>query len=186
MNSGFLALLSIGVLDSVTRMGFLTYFPFLIRDKGAEIAFTGTALSLIFAGGVAGKFICGLLATRVGVLRSVLITEVLTAVCIWASILLPLGAVVLLCPILGLALNGTSSILYGSVPELVPEQKQNRSFAVFYTATIGAGALSPFVYGLMGDLLGVVSTLAVVGTVILAVLPLTLPLRGKVGPIMKD
>jgi MFS transporter, FSR family, fosmidomycin resistance protein len=185
INSGFVALLSIGILDSATRMGFLTYFPFLLRDKGAEIAFTGSALSLIFAGGVAGKFACGLLATRVGVLRSVLITETLTAVCIWASILLPLDSVVLLCPVLGIALNGTSSILYGSVPELVPERMRSRSFAVFYTATIGAGAVSPFVYGLAGDALGVVSTLALAGAIILAALPLTLPLRGKVGATVK-
>lgn len=178
-DSGFLALLSIGILDSATRMGFLTYFPFLLRDKGAEIAFTGTALSLIFAGGVTGKFVCGLLATRVGVLRSVLITESLTAVCIWMSIFLPLGSVLFLCPVLGLALNGTSSILYGSVPELVPEQKRARSFAVFYTATIGAGAVSPLVYGLIGDFLGVACTLALVGALILAALPLTLPLRGR-------
>ncbi len=162
-------------------MGFLTYFPFLIRDKGAGIAITGSALSLIFAGGVAGKFICGVLATRVGVLRSVLITEALTAVCIWAAIVLPFGAVMALCPVMGLALNGTSSVLYGSVPELVPEEKRNRSFAVFYTATIGSGAVSPLLYGLIGDSIGIIPTLALVGAVILAALPLTLPLRGKLG-----
>ncbi len=180
-NSAFLALLTIGILDSATRMGFLTYFPFLLRDKGVDIAVTGSALSLIFAGGIAGKFICGILATRVGVLRSVLITEALTAVCIWAAIILPFGAVMALCPVMGLALNGTSSVLYGSVPELVPEDRRNQSFAVFYTATIGSGAVSPFVYGLAGDLVGIVPTLVLVGTVILGALPLTLPLRGKLG-----
>ena len=142
-NYAFLALLTIGILDSGTRMGFLTYFPFLLRDKGGGIELTGFALSLIFAGGIAGKFVCGVLATRVGVLRTVLITESMTAACIWATIVLPLGWVQVLCPILGIALNGTSSVLYGSVPELVPEEKRNRSFAIFYTATIGSGAVSP-------------------------------------------
>ena len=42
--------------------------------------------------------------------------------------------------LLGVALNGTSSVLYGSVAELVPEQARRRAFALFYTATIGAGA----------------------------------------------
>ncbi len=178
-NRAFIALLVIGVLDSATRMGFLTYLPFLLRNKAAEIALTGFTLSLIFAGGIAGKFVCGVLATRVGVLRTVLITESLTAVCIWAMLLLPLGAIPFLCPILGVALNGTSSVLYGSVPELVPGEKRNESFAVFYTATIGSGAVSPFLYGFAGDLIGLIPMLILVGTLVLATLPLTLPLRGK-------
>ena len=178
-NGPFAALLTMGILDSATRMGFLTYFPFLLRDKGADIALTGLALSLIFAGGIAGKFFCGLLATRVGVLQTVLITESLTAACIWGTIVLPLGLVLVLCPILGLALNGTSSVLYGSVPELVPEEKRNQSFAIFYTGTIGSGAVSPFLYGFVSDSVGLVPTLIIMGTLVLATLPLTLPLRGK-------
>jgi FSR family fosmidomycin resistance protein-like MFS transporter len=180
-NGAFLALLTIGILDSATRMGFLTYFPFLLRDKGAGIALTGLALSLVFAGGVAGKFFCGILATRVGVLRTVLITEGLTAACIWGSIVFPLGAVLVLCPMLGLALNGTSSVLYGSVPELVPQEKRNHSFAVFYTATIGSGAISPMLYGFVGDLAGLIPTLIIIGAVVLAAFPLTLLLRGKLA-----
>jgi MFS transporter, FSR family, fosmidomycin resistance protein len=175
----FVTLLAMGILDSATRMGFLTYFPFLLRDKGADIALIGLALSLVFAGGIAGKFVCGLLAIRIGVLRTVLITESLTAICIWATIVFSFGGVLTLCPILGLALNGTSSVLYGSVPELVPESKRNQSFAVFYTATIGSGAVSPFLYGFFSDLIGLTPTVIVIGTLILATLPLTLPLRGK-------
>jgi MFS family permease len=178
-NGAFVALLTIGILDSATRMGFLTYFPFLLRDKGADIALTGLALSLIFAGGITGKFVCGVLATRVGILRTVLITESITTACIWGNILLPLSWVLTLCPILGLALNGTSSVLYGSVPELVPEEKRNQSFAVFYTAAIGSGAVSPFLYGFVSDLVGLIPTLIIVGLLLLGVLPLTLPLRGK-------
>jgi len=180
-NGAFVALLTIGILDSGTRMGFLTYFPFLLRDKGADIAFTGLVLSLIFAGGIAGKFVCGVLATRVGVLRMVLITESMTAACIWAAIVLPLGWISALCPVLGLALNGTSSVLYGSVPELVPEEKRNQSFAIFYTATIGSGAVSPFLYGFVSDLAGLIPMLIVVGALALGALPLTLPLRGKLA-----
>jgi MFS transporter, FSR family, fosmidomycin resistance protein len=180
-NGAFATLLTMGILDSATRMGFLTYFPFLLRDKGADIALTGLALSLIFAGGIAGKFICGLLATRVGVLQTVLITESLTAACIWSTIVLPLGLVLVLCPILGLALNGTSSVLYGSVPELVPDEKRNQSFAIFYTGTIGSGAISPFLYGFVSDSVGLVPTLIILGTLVLATLPLMLPLRGKLA-----
>jgi len=180
-NGPFVALLTLGIVDSATRMGFLTFLPFLLRDKGANIAVTGLALSLIFAGGIAGKFFCGILATRIGVLRTVLITEGLTAVCIWSTIVLPLGAVLVLSPVLGLALNGTSSVLYGSVPELVSQEIRNHSFAVFYTATIGSGAIAPILYGFVGDLAGLIPTLVVIGTLVLAALPLTLPLRGKLA-----
>jgi fucose permease len=78
-------------------------------------------------------------------------------------------------------LNGTSSVLYGSVPELVPEERRNQSFAVFYTATIGSGAVSPFLYGFVSDLAGLIPMLIVAGMLVLGALPLTLPLRGKLA-----
>jgi MFS transporter, FSR family, fosmidomycin resistance protein len=175
----FVVLLAMGILDSATRMGFLTYFPFLLRDKGADIALIGLALSLVFAGGIAGKFLCGILAIQIGVLRTVLITEFMTAVCIWLTIPLSLGAELVMCPILGLSLNGTSSVLYGSVPELVPESKRNHAFAVFYTATIGSGAVSPLLYGFFSDIVGLIPAVIIIGTLILLTLPLTFALRGK-------
>src|SRR5579863_5309570 len=48
---GFPLLLSIAMIDSATRMGFLTFLPFLLRLKGAGMAETGLALTLIFTGG---------------------------------------------------------------------------------------------------------------------------------------
>lgn len=175
----FWSLVIIGIIDSATRMGFLTFFPFLLISKGADMAMIGLALSLIFAGGATGKFICGIVATRFGVLRTVIVTEVMTALCIWGMLVLsPVGSL-LLASLLGIALNGTSSVLYGSVPELVSEERRNQAFAIFYTAGIGAGAVSPFVYGLISDIIGVQSTLIVVAAVVLVIVPLTMPLRGK-------
>ena len=55
--------------------------------------------------------------------------------------------------LVGIALNGTSSVLYGSVPEVSPERRA-RAFSIFYTGAIGAGAGAPVIYGLMGDALG--------------------------------
>ena len=37
LRHGFLLLLAIGVIDSATRMGFLTFLPFLLRAKGAGV-----------------------------------------------------------------------------------------------------------------------------------------------------
>lgn len=177
----FWSLLTIGFIDSATRMGFLTFFPFLLKSKGADIPLIGFALTLVFAGGATGKLVCGILATRFGILPSVIFTETATAVCIWSMLTLPLTNALILAPILGIALNGTSSVLYGSVPELVPEEKRKHAFAIFYTATIGAGAISPSIYGLMSDMVGINTTVSIVALVVLATLPLTLPLRGKMA-----
>ncbi len=177
--AAFWSLSAIGAIDGATRMAFLTFFPFLLHDKGAEVTTVGFALTLIFAGGAAGKLACGILATRAGILRSVILTESMTALCIFGMIVLPLGASLLLAPVLGIALNGTSSVLYGSVPELVAEKDRAQAFALFYTVVLGAGAMAPSVYGLFSDLLGIDRTLAIVSAIALATIPLTIPLRGK-------
>jgi predicted MFS family arabinose efflux permease len=181
MTTAFASLSAIAVLDSATRVGLLTFLPFLLRDKGADMPTLGLALGLIFAGGAAGKLACGILASRLGILRSVILTETATACGILCMVFLPLSGDLLLCPLLGVVLNGTSSVLYGSVPELVDAHARNEAFAFFYTAGIGAGAVSPFFYGLLGDAVGVVTTLEIVAFMVLAALPFTWPLRGKLA-----
>jgi FSR family fosmidomycin resistance protein-like MFS transporter len=176
-NPGFISLSAIGVIDSATRMGFLTLLPFVLIAKGASVVQVGFALSLTFAGGAAGKFFCGLIAARAGVLRTTILTELATAAGIVALLPLSLEGSMLLLPAIGIALNGTSSVLYGTVAELVPAARRARAFGVFYTLTIGAGAVSPALYGLLGDAIGVPRTFGVIAAVVLLVLPLTLWLR---------
>lgn len=176
-NPGFVSLSAIGIIDSATRMGFLTLLPFVLIAKGASVTQVGFALSLTFAGGAAGKFFCGLIAARAGVLRTTILTELATAAGIVALLPLSLEASLLLLPAIGVALNGTSSVLYGTVAELVPAARRARAFGIFYTLTIGAGAVSPLLYGLLGDAFGVPRTIAVIAAVVLLVLPLTLGLR---------
>ena len=173
---GFPLLFSIGVLDTAVRMGLLTFLPFLLKAKGASLPTIGLALTLIFLGGAAGKFTCGWLGSRVGVVWTVLLTETGTAVLILAVLFLPLAASLAVLPFLGVMLNGTSSVLYGTVPELAPAARIEHAFAVFYTGTIGSGALSPVLYGLLGDALGPrVATVATAATA-LVILPLAMML----------
>jgi len=174
---GFPVLFSIGVLDSATRGGFLTFLPFLLTAKGASLPTVGLALTLVFAGGAAGKLICAQLGARLGVLTTVLLTEGLTAGGILALLPLPVEAGVLLLPLIGVALNGTSSVIYGSVPELVPESARTRSFGIFYTGTIGASAVAPVIYGMFGDALGVPMTMTIIAGLVLATLPLAVVLN---------
>jgi FSR family fosmidomycin resistance protein-like MFS transporter len=174
---GFPLLLSIGIIDSATRMGFLTFLPFLLRIKGADLPMIGIALTLIFAGGAAGKLVCGFLGARLGVVPAVFVTEGLTAAGILAMLPLPLMAGLAVLPLIGVALNGTSSVLYGTVPELVAPERRQRAFSIFYTGAIGAGALSPVLYGLISDSAGVPLMMGLIAVVVLVTLPLAWGLR---------
>lgn len=174
---GFQALSLIQVIDSSTRTGLLTFLPFLLIAKGSSVRAVGFALMLIFAGGAAGKFACGVLAERLGVIRTVIITETATGLGILLLLALPLTPALALLPVLGVALNGTSSVLYGTVADLVDSDRRARSYAVFYTLGIGASALSPSIYGVVSDWGGVPLALTIVGTVVFVTLPLTLALR---------
>ncbi|CAN0433745.1 unnamed protein product, partial [Phaeothamnion confervicola] len=174
---GFPILLAIGVVDSGTRMAFLTFLPFVLIAKGAGLPTVGLALTLVFAGGAAGKLVCAFIGARIGVIATTCLTEGLTTLGILAMLPLPLEIVLLLLPIIGIALNGTSSVLAGSVPELVEPVKRARAFSIYYTATIGSGAFSPALYGLLGDAVGVPTALIVVACVCLLTVPLVLALR---------
>jgi MFS family permease len=178
---GFPLLLSIGVIDSATRMAFLTFLPFVLTAKGASLPTVGLALTLVFAGGAAGKLVCAWIGARIGTVATVWLTETVTAVGIVAVPPLSLEAALVLLPIVGIALNGTSSVLYGSVPDLVAPAKRQRAFGIFYTGTIGAGAVSPAIYGLLGDAVGVTTALMVIAAFVLVTLPITLVLRPAIA-----
>src|SRR5438270_6054534 len=174
---GFPVLLSIGMIDSATRMGFLIFLPFVLIAKGASLPTVGLALTLVFAGGAVGKLVCAFIGARLGVITTVCLTEGLTTAGIFALLPLPLETALIVLPVIGIMLNGTSSVLYGSVPELVEASKRTRMFGIFYTGTIGSGAVAPALYGLVGDALGVPTALMVVAGVCLLTLPLALVLR---------
>lgn len=176
---GFSLLLSIGVLDTSVRMGLLTFLPFILGDKGADLPTIGVAFSLLFIGGAAGKFACGWLSSRIGVVRTVLLTEGGTAAAILGAMALPLFPALVVLPLLGVLLNGTSSALYGTVPELAHANETERAFALFYTGVISAGAIAPVFYGMLGDAVGVNWATGATAVTALATFPLALALAPR-------
>jgi MFS family permease len=170
--SGLSALLLTGCLDSAVRMGFLTFLPFLLKSKGTGTAGIGVALSLLFVGGAFGKLSCGYLGARIGMMKTVWLTESATALLIVLSVWLPLAGVMAMLPLLGVVLNGTSSVLYGTVPELAGAGKREKAFALFYTGTVGAGAVSPVLFGWLGDVTSVPTALGALAAIVLLTLPL--------------
>jgi FSR family fosmidomycin resistance protein-like MFS transporter len=184
---GFSVLSAIHIIDSSTRTSLLTYLPFLLLAKGGTVETVGLALGLTFTGGAVGKFICGAVAERLGIIRTVILTEAATGLGILALLATPLRPALVMLPVLGVALNGTSSVLYGSVADLVVPERRSRAYGLFYTVGIGSGALAPTVYGFLSDWAGVPLTLTVVGLVVLVTIPLSsflrLPLLGGSGRV---
>jgi len=131
----------------------------------------------VFAGGAAGKLVCAFIGARIGTFATVCLSEGLTAILILALLPLSLEAGMLLLPVIGVVLNGTSSVLYGTVPDLVAPERRTRAFSIFYTGSIGAGAVAPALFGIIGDVLSVTAALIVVACVVLLTLPLALILK---------
>ncbi|HEU5322870.1 MAG TPA: MFS transporter [Methylomirabilota bacterium] len=178
---GFSALCAIGMIDNATRTGFLTFMPFILMSKGLGVGGVGLAFALVFIGGATGKFACGLMADRVGVIRTVVLTEIATTVLILTVVAAPLPLAMGVLVPLGIALNGTSSVLYGTVADLVSSQRRSRAYALYYSLTIGASALAPTVWGFVSDGAGVPPTLTLVSLVVLVTVPLCLVLRPAVA-----
>ena len=142
----------------------------------------GLALMLIFAGGAAGKLACGYLAERIGVIRTVVLTEAATGGGIILLIFLPLAPALVALPVLGAALNGTSSVLYGSVADFVSPERRARAFGLFYTLGVAAGAASPSIFGVVSDLTGVTTTIAIIGAGALTTIPLARIFQVSIAP----
>ncbi|WP_031335244.1 MFS transporter [Rhodopseudomonas sp. B29] len=173
---GFVILTIIGALDTATRMGYLLFLPFLIHTQHGDSPVVGLALALLFIGGAFGKAVCGWLGERFGVVGSVVVTEAATAVLIAATLITPLPATLVLLPLLGIVLNGTSSVLYGTVPELTTGNT-GRAFAVFYTSVISSGGVAPIIYGAIGDHTSQTTGMLATATTAALIVPLVMMLR---------
>jgi MFS family permease len=174
---GFTALCLIEILDSSTRTGFLTFIAFLLIAKGLPEGWAVLSVPLILVGGMAGKLACGFLAERFGIVRMIVITEIATGCGILATLALPGAASFLLLPLIGVVVNGTSSVLYATVGDFVEQDRLPRAFGFFYTLGSLCGIAAPLGYGLIGDLYGVETSIAIIGVAIFLTVPLAIALR---------
>lgn len=170
-------LFSIHIADDLVRTGFMIFLPFLLRDKGADLPTIGLGLSLSFAGGAAGKLVMGWVGEKLGVVPSVILTEAATTILILMLLPLSLPLALVLLPAVGLMLNGTSSVLYGTIPEFVSPEKRTHAFAIFYTGGSVAGATGPLVSGFLGDAVGLPIALSAVACIALTTVPMVWALR---------
>jgi MFS transporter, FSR family, fosmidomycin resistance protein len=175
----FGGLVAVGMLDDSARAAFLTFVPFLLAQKGASPEQMGLLFTLVFAGGACGKFVCGPLAERLGAVRMVVVTELLTGLSILALLPLPLTASLVLLPVLGVFLNGTSSVLYATVAELVSPEARTRGYGLFYMLYQGSGMIAPVLYGWLGDVAGLGWTMILLGFLTMGAAPLAVLMRER-------
>jgi predicted MFS family arabinose efflux permease len=176
----FSSLLTIGIIDIAARNALLTFLPFVLLQKGIPVAQVGFALTLLFAGGAVGKFSCGVLAEWFGIIPMVVGTEILTTAGILSLYWSAPSIVWFILPLLGIVLNGTSSVLYATVAEIISPTGRSRGYGLYYAITLGCGAISPMIYGLITDSLGLSFTIISTALMVLITLPLSRYLSGPV------
>ena len=180
--TAFSALSAVVFLDIAVQSGFLTFLAFLMLEKQVPVSLAGLAVVLTLAGGIFGKLGCGYLSERIGVRRSLIIVECLTAAGIVAVLLAPTLLAYLLLPVLGVVLQGSSSITYATVSDLVRPDRRSRGFAVIYTVASAASIAGPIAFGVIGDRFGLAPAMLAMALVVLVPVPLSALLRSeKVG-----
>jgi predicted MFS family arabinose efflux permease len=103
---------------------------------------------------------------------TIVAAQTLTAIGIAATLALPLQLALLLLPFVGMALNGVTTVIYGSVPNYVTPERRTHALSVFYTVTIGSAAIAPPASGLLGDLIGIPGAMVSVSVLTLMTVPI--------------
>ena len=178
---GFVMLSVIGFLDSATRGASLVILPFVMDAKGMGPGQISLMLILLFAGGAVGKYVVGWLGERFSTVILIWGTKGLTAVLLMLSLATPALAMAPLMVVLGIGLNGTSSALYASVANLIPQRRRARFYGLFYTTNEVGTVLVPLIYGVVADMFGLNAAVIVMGLATMVILPVSLGLRSHLS-----
>ena len=174
---GFITLSGVGVLDSAVRTSALVFLPFVMDAKDMGPGQISAMLFLLFGGGAIGKFVCGWLGDRMDTISLIWATKGLTALFLVASLATPVLLMAPLMVLIGIGLNGTSSVLYATVADLVPADRRARFYGFFYTTNEIGTVAAPLAYGLVADIFSLTTTMLVMGVATAAILPASLTLR---------
>ena len=173
---GLFALGSIGFMDAATRTAALTFVPFVLADRGAGTREVLILLTLLLAGGAAGKYGCGWLDDRYGSMGLVWWTKGVTALLLLAILVTPVVSAPALMLVLGFGLNGTSSVLYAAVARFAPRDRRASTYGYYYTVT-EASAIAPLIYGRIADMTNLRVTMMVMAAATALILPASLLVR---------
>lgn len=178
IRKGFRNLLLAGGFDNATRGAALTFLPFILAGHGFSAASISALFVVIFAAGAAGKFACGWMTGRWGILTVVVVTEIVTASALVALVVVPAWATVPLVAVFGFALNGTSSAFSVGVSQFVPASQRARGYGTYFTAALVSSAVAPLAFGALGDATSLTVVFVAMAAMTMAVLPSIWPVRG--------
>tara|TARA_B100001123_G_scaffold411223_1_gene507220 strand:- start:660 stop:1799 length:1140 start_codon:yes stop_codon:yes gene_type:complete len=169
---GFTNLAAIVFVDSLIQDGFLVFITFVMIEKQVSTGLVAFSVAATLSGGICGKYAGGILAARIGVIRSIVLFELLTAIGIMFVYYAPGNIAFFLLPLVGVFLQGSSSITYGTVSNLVHKNQQSRGFSIIYTIANSASFVGPAIFGLIIDSLGFKFMMTIMATLVLVTLPL--------------
>jgi len=169
---GFTYLAGIVFLDSLIQDGFLVFITFIMIEKQVSTGLVAFAVVATLSGGICGKFAGAFLAARIGVIQSIVFFELITAIGIMMVFYVPGNISFFLLPLVGVFLQGSSSITYGTVSNLVHTKHQSRGFSIIYTIANSASFLGPAIFGLIIDVLGFKVMMMMMAALVLVTLPL--------------
>jgi MFS family permease len=74
---------------------------------------------------------------------------------------LPVVAVLVLLPLVGIAVQGSTTVTYGALSDFIHRDRQARGYAIIYTLSALSAVVGPVVFGWLADLHGVGPALVV-------------------------
>ena len=161
-------------LDTLAQSVFLTFIAFLLLEKGAGDALASLAVVLALGGGMVGKFVCAHLAVRYGDRNAFRLLQLMTIAGLIMLVALPVMPTLTLLPLIGIAVQGSTTVTYGALSDFIHRNRQSRGYAIIYTLSSLSAVVGPVVFGAIADLYGIDPAL-----VILALLTSLTLISGK-------
>ncbi len=175
----YTALLVAVFLDSMVQAGVLTFAAFVMIEKGFSTFGATMATVLVLAGGMFGKAVCGFLAERIGVRLAFTMVQVTTALGLIAVAAAPAWPAYMLLPFIGIVVQGSTSITYSSVNDLVHPSHTARGYAFMYGSSGFASIAGPLGFGLIADHFTIETALLAMAIVSIAAVPFCWLLRTR-------
>jgi len=170
----FAAIAAIGFIDQASRSAVMAFLGFLLLEQGFSKQALAWLITVTFAGGAMGKFVLGFLADFLDDRATIALTEAAVAIGCVLLAQVRLGPVIVPFLVLfGLALNGTSSVLYTRLADALNLRGFGFGYGVYYTISFASSALAPLLFGLIADEQGLPMMYLILGaTTLTAMLPL--------------
>jgi len=177
-----LAFIGLVFANQTFQGGLSTYLPQFYEDQGNSLAYAGNLSGLLFFFAAMGSFVGGVLSDYIPRRSLAMVSMMLLAPLTFLTLRAVGAPLVALSVILGLMTNISLPILLLIGQEVLPGGKTGAGGYAFGLTFLARGLMTPIV-GALGDVLGLLSALTVVGVVplIAALLFLFLPAQSSLN-----